>query len=499
MNSSSIAWTIAGSDSGAGAGIQADIKTMQGLSVYCCSVITAVTAQNTCGVFGIESMSPSMVQLQFEALSDDLQPNAIKLGMLYSAEIVDTVVQFVDTMPLPIPIIYDPVVLATSSDALMTGAALQVVRSKLLPKTTLITPNWAEAHYLTGRVIADAALFTELELDLYVERLASDLLDLGPRSVLLKGGHIGSKFSQDFWTDGKSRIWLTSLRQNTAGTHGTGCTLSAAITAGVANRLEIVEAMVIAKAYVNQGLRMAPQLGLGNGPLSHLGTTFEEQDLPWLTQTAAQGRLRTRFERDDTIGFYPIVTSSEWVHKLATAGVKTIQLRIKNETGEKLEDEIASAIKIAKALNCNLYINDHWTLALKHGAYGVHLGQEDLSTACIDTIFSAGLKLGISTHCYEEVARALSIQPSYIAIGPIYPTTTKQMHFLPQGKTGLSRWRKLLRYPLVAIGGITLDQAHELLAAGADGIAVVRDIVEHPNVDAHAQKWLSCFSNNGQR
>jgi hydroxymethylpyrimidine kinase / phosphomethylpyrimidine kinase / thiamine-phosphate diphosphorylase len=415
--------------------------------------------------------------LQFKALLEDLPPSAIKLGMLYSADLVETIAQLIDALQKPIPIIYDPVVLATSSDALMEGTALQVVRSKLLHAVTLITPNWAEAHYLAGRPIADQSIFTESELDLYVEKLATDLLKFGPQSILLKGGHSGGKFSQDFWTDGKSKAWFTSLRQRTTGTHGTGCTLSAAIAACLANRMDMFEAIVIAKAYVNRGIRWAPQVGLGNGPLAHLEATFDEQDLPWLTQFGEQGRLRTSFERDDTIDFYPIVSNSEWVHTLAAAGVKTIQLRIKNETGAQLENEIASAIKIAKSLGCNLYVNDYWELAIKHEAYGVHLGQEDLHTACIDTIFGAGLKLGITTHCCAEIAKALSVRPSYIAVGPIYPTITKQMHFPPQGKIGLARWRKILRYPLVAIGGITLNQADELLADGEDGSAVVRDAI----------------------
>ncbi len=492
MKSTAIAWTIAGSDSGAGAGIQADIKTMQGLSVYCCSAITAVTGQNTRGVFGIEPMSSSMVQLQLKALSDDFQPTAIKLGMLYSADIIETISQMLGSMK--IPIIYDPVMLATSGDALMDGSALQAVRSKILPVSTLITPNWAEAHYLTGRAIANPSVLNEQELDLYVEKLASDLLGLGPKSVLLKGGHFGNKFCQDFWTDGKSRAWFTSLRQQTTRTHGSGCTLSAAIAASLAKQLNVFESIVIAKAYVNQGINRAPRVGSINGPLAHLGMEFEEQDLPWLTEAAEQGRHRSRFERDERIGFYPIVPTSQWVHTLAAAGVRTIQLRIKNPSGEQLENEIASAIELAKAYGCNLYINDYWELAIKHRAYGVHLGQEDLLTANVDTIWRAGLKLGISTHCYEEVSRTLAVQPSYIAIGPIYPTNTKQMAFAPQGKTGLARWRKILNYPLVAIGGITLNQASEILAAGADGIAVVRDITEHSDPAARSQQWLHLFA-----
>lgn len=486
-----IAWTIAGSDSGAGAGIQADIKTMQQLSVYCCSVITAVTAQNTCGVLGIEPVSAEMVKLQLSALKTDLTPKAIKIGMVYSKEIIDALVTELGS--LRTIVVYDPVLLATSGDALVDETGLSALRSKMLPLASLITPNWAEAHILTGQEIVNPLSFSETELDWYVERLAALLLKLGPASVLIKGGHTHGVFAQDFWTDGIEKAWFTSVKQHSHRTHGTGCTLSAAIAAGLAKESDMRDAIVIAKAYINQAIRQAPEIGKGNSPLTHERHQFAEQDLPWQTSCGEKGRLRPEFERDTNIGFYPIVPSSKWVETLSAAGVGTIQLRIKNMPEDLLENEISSAIWIAKNYNCNLYINDYWHLAIKHGAYGVHLGQEDLQDADTDRIAKAGIKLGISTHSYSEVARALAVQPSYIAIGPIYPTTTKEMKFAPQGKTGLASWRRSLSYPLVAIGGISLDLAEDILSAGADSIAVVRDIIDHPEPNLRAQEWLKLW------
>ncbi len=511
-----IAWTIAGSDSGAGAGIQADIKTMQNFSVYCCSVVTAVTAQNTLGVLGIESVSPGLVKLQLQALKDDFKPSSIKIGMLHSREIVEAVAS--ELNGLDALCVYDPVMFATSGDALLEGSALTAIRSKLLPVTTLLTPNWAEAHYLTGRANVDPLSLSELELADYIELLAFDLLQMGSNSILLKGGHTGGQCSQDFWTDGASKLWLTSPRQNSSQTHGTGCTLSAAIAAGLAKGEDVVESIVTAKAYVNRGIRMAPNVGSMSGPLAHLDLDFDQDDLPWITKSAVDGQVRQQFEPDESIGFYPVVPNCEWVVKLAKFGVKTIQLRIKDMVETQLESEIVRAVEASKFYGCHLYINDYWTLAIKHGAYGVHLGQEDLmelerttadsnstsdsqsdstsnSTSNspsrnIDTIRSAGLRLGISTHCYQEVARAIALQPSYMAIGPIYPTTTKQMRFAPQGLSGFKRWRKSSKLPLVAIGGITLDRAAELVDSGADGVAVVRDILDHPEPEKHTLKWL---------
>lgn len=487
-----IAWTIAGSDSGAGAGIQADMKTMQSFSVYCCSVLTAVTAQNTRGVIGVESVSTELVKLQIQALKDDLKPSCVKIGMLHSPEIVDAVVTELNT--LDAAIVYDPVMFATSGDVLIQASAMQTIRSKLLPLTTLLTPNWAEAHFLLGQEAIDPSSLGEPELASYIERLATDLLKYGSQSILLKGGHVGGRFAQDFWTDGNSKLWLTSARQDSRQTHGTGCTLSSAIAAGLAKGQNLADSIVIAKAYVNRGIRLAPHVGSEHGPLAHLDLEFQESDLPWVTETATEGMYRPSFERDDSVGFYPVVPSAEWVGRLAKAGVRTIQLRVKNLTGDCLEREIAAAIEVSKAYDCHLYVNDYWELAIKLQAFGVHLGQEDLLTADIGTIYGAGLKLGVSTHCYEEVGRALALQPSYIAIGPIYPTTTKPMKFTPQGIAGFARWRKSLNFPLVVIGGITLEGAEDFLKLGADGVAVVRDITEHPLPEERARQWLRLWA-----
>lgn len=492
MSGIPVALTIAGSDSCAGAGVQADIKTMQGFSVYCASALTAVTVQNTQRVFDISLLPSDFVRAQINALLSDMIPSAVKIGMVGSAEVAETIAQILDGSSFPI--IYDPVMVATSGDVLMEQDALNTVRLRLVPVANLVTPNWSEAHVLAG-MNGDAP--TELEgeeLDHYVEWLAGTILSRGARAVLIKAGHLNSEYAQDFFSDGKSKHWITSLRQETKHNHGTGCTLSSAIAAALARGVSIVDAIVMAKAYVNQGLRLAPVIGSGNGPLAHLGLRFEQQDLPWLTQTALEGRLRPQFVRDEALGFYPVVPTASWVERVAAAGARTVQLRIKDKPESFIEEEIVSAIKVARSNNCNLYINDFWQLAVKHQAFGVHLGQEDLITADLHAIASAGLKLGISTHCYAEVARALSAQPSYIAIGPIFPTTTKEMKFEPQGLEGLANWTAMLNYPLVAIGGITLDIAERVLDSGASGIAVVRDIIDSQDPSERVARWEKLFT-----
>ncbi len=177
------------------------------------------------------------------------------------------------------------------------------------------------------------------------------------------------------------------------------------------------------------------------------------------------------------IGFYPVVPTAAWVERLLSWGVRTIQLRIKTagHTPAEISAQITAAIEAGKAVpGAQVFINDHWQLALAANAYGVHLGQEDLDTANIDILRQAGTRLGLSTHTLEELARAKAVQPSYFAIGPIYPTTLKVMPYEPVGLARLAEWAKLAApYPVVAIGGISLERLPGVLACGVDGVAVV--------------------------
>ena len=177
------------------------------------------------------------------------------------------------------------------------------------------------------------------------------------------------------------------------------------------------------------------------------------------------------------LGFYPVVPTAAWVERLLSWSVRTIQLRIKtaDHTPAEISAQIIAAIKAGKAVpGGQVFINDHWQLALSAGAYGVHLGQEDLDTANIDILREAGIRLGLSTHTLAELARAKAVQPSYLAIGPIYPTTLKVMPYEPVGLERLAEWAKLAApFPVVAIGGISLDRMSGVLACGVDGVAVV--------------------------
>jgi thiamine-phosphate diphosphorylase len=171
-----------------------------------------------------------------------------------------------------------------------------------------------------------------------------------------------------------------------------------------------------------------------------------------------------------------VVDSAAWVRRVIDAGVRTVQLRIKDPAHPRLREEVRASVAAARAAGAQLFINDHWRIAIEEGAYGVHLGQEDLAIADLDAIARAGLRLGLSTHAYWEVCRAWAIQPSYIACGPIHPTAAKAMPWIPQGNGNLAYWCSLLPCPVVAIAGMDVTRATQAVECGAAGVAVISAI-----------------------
>lgn len=189
--------------------------------------------------------------------------------------------------------------------------------------------------------------------------------------------------------------------------------------------------------------------------------------------------------------FYPVVDSVAWVRRLAALGVGTVQLRAKDLGHDAALALIREALAATRGTVAKLVVNDYWRAAIEAGAKHLHLGQEDLADADIAAIRRAGLTLGLSTHDEAELDNALRYQPDYVALGPIFPTTLKAMRFAPQGLARISEWKQRIgATPLVAIGGITLEQAPAIFAAGADSIAVVSDITKSPDPDARVKAWL---------
>jgi hydroxymethylpyrimidine kinase/phosphomethylpyrimidine kinase/thiamine-phosphate diphosphorylase len=250
-----------------------------------------------------------------------------------------------------------------------------------------------------------------------------------------------------------------------------------------------IEAIVLAKMATTQALRDAWPAGRGAGavrPLPGFATHIANLPAFTLPPPAAQRAAAPGFAplKAPNLGLYAIVDSAAWVQRVIDAGVRTVQLRIKDPGHPRLRDEVRASIAAARAADAQLFINDHWQVALEEGAYGVHLGQEDLATADLDAIARAGLRLGISTHAFWEVCRAWTLRPSYIACGPIHPTAAKAMPWIPQGNGNLAYWCGLLPLPVVAIAGMDVARAAEARDRGAAGVAVISAITAAADPEA---------------
>ncbi len=254
-----IALTIGGSDSGGGAGIQADLKTFMAQGVHGCSAITCVTAQNTLGVHRVDALPPDALIAQIEAVSSDLAVGALKTGMLLNQRLIEATAEAIG--PLTVPKLIDPVMVSRAGAVLLEPGAIEAYQRCLLPQAELVTPNLHEARLLTGRSIQGAA---------DVEAAAAKMLGQGPAAVLIKGGGLAELRGRDYLlTRQGGGHWLTHPAIATPHTHGSGCTLGAAITAGRARGLDLEAAVQAAKRYVEGGLRWSLAIGGGQGPLCH--------------------------------------------------------------------------------------------------------------------------------------------------------------------------------------------------------------------------------------
>lgn len=254
---------VAGSDSGGGAGIQADIKTVTALGGYAMTAVTALTAQNTRGVFGVVEVEPAFVRRQIELCLEDIGADALKTGMLSTAATIEAVAAAVGERAGDLPLVVDPVMVAKGGAMLLRAEAVQTLTERLLPRATILTPNIPEAAVLAGMEIGDLAQM----------RLAAQaLLERGARAVLLKGGHLPGPAVTDLLATAEGIEAFSDPRIETASTHGTGCTLASAIAVGLAQGLALRAAVGRARAYLREAIRSAPGFGRGHGPLNHAHT-----------------------------------------------------------------------------------------------------------------------------------------------------------------------------------------------------------------------------------
>ena len=254
---------VAGSDSGGGAGIQADIKAVTAMGAFAATAITALTAQNTLGVHGVVPVDPTFIAQQIEVVLTDIGADALKTGMLHSAEVISTVAASFEKHAAGVPLVVDPVMVAKGGHRLLLGEAEAALRKRLLPMATVLTPNLPEAEALTGLPVR-----TEADM----ARAAEKLLSYGAKAVLMKGGHLEGDRIVDLLFSGDGVDRWEDARIASRSTHGTGCTLASAIAAGLAQKMSLSDAVARARLYVRRAIETAPGYGQGHGPLNHAVT-----------------------------------------------------------------------------------------------------------------------------------------------------------------------------------------------------------------------------------
>lgn len=485
--SPTVIWSVAGHDSGGGAGLSADQRAADAFGVHLCPVLAAITAQSTTAVTGVAAVPADLFEAQLDTLQADLPPAAIKTGLLGDPEQVQALALRIDRLreQAPLPVVVDPVLRATTGATLADDALRQALVRWLLPRASLATPNRREALALLGWPQTDATS---------APVLAAALRALGAEAVLITGGDDGGDLSCDWLDAPHARGWLALPRLATRHNHGTGCTLASGAAAAMALGWVATDAAVLGKMLATHALRHARAVGQGAGPvIATPGFGNDPSLLPVLSLDDAVPHPRQPPRNDQPVaqGVYAIVDTAERVEACIAGGAAMVQLRIKTDAGTAtpghLRAELARAIGAGRRSGVPVVINDHWRLALDLGATALHLGQEDLLALDADDqrtlaqARAAGVSLGLSSHSLWELCRARAMQPDLIACGPVWPTATKAMPWRPQGLDNLAWWAHMAGAPVVGIGGVlTHDQLAQVARSGAALGCVVRGLGDHP-------------------
>lgn len=463
---------VGGYDSSGGAGLDLDNRILSNLGANFSCVATANTIQTH-----KEFLKANFVDKNF--LREQLQENfpkdscIVKIGMIGSFENLKILHDFLSMRKDFI--ILDPILFSTTGGELLEKEGISFLKKYFFPLVDLLTPN-----------------LEELSLLLNGDANPHELFKFGIKNILLKGGHEeGSKdFVDDYFFSNNEEFKISSIKiKRDYSTRGTGCALASALAFGLSTGLTLKESLIFAKINLSKNLRLASfdQDVFVMYPNIPFEQDLKSPDMP--SVNLGVGKFPDLgIER---VQIYPIVDRADFLKKLV--GIKIAQLRIKDLSGYELEVEIKNAIEISNQLGIKLFINDYFELAKKYKAFGIHLGQEDLARYDRLDLLESGLRLGISTHSYFELAVALGYKSSYIAFGPIYFTNLKAMSFAPQGVEKLKIIRKLVEFPLVAIGGISLEGVDEVLDAQVDFISVVSDISKHLDPSFRVKQWLSAL------
>lgn len=475
-----IVWSIAGSDCSGLAGQVADIRAIEALGAHPCMVTTAVTAQNSEKVIALNPLSAEQLQAQFDALKDDLPADAIKVGLLPTEDSIAVLINYLQQYSQYEQgfVVIDPVMFSDSGKQLMDGKSQTAFKS-LYPLIDLLSPSISELELLTESTIKSHE---------DIEKATKQLLSYGIKSVLVKGGHSERAPCSDYFVSEKDSFWLHSEPSKNENTLETGCVLAASIAAAVALKHSIKDSIVIGKMQINQAIENGYSVGVNNnkGPLKPLAWPKQEKYMPKLTDKFANKEFEFPSMGKNKIGLYPVVNNAQSIEKLLAAGISCIQLRVKSLTTELVEKEIIEAVEISEKYKSRLFINEHWELAIKHGAYGVHLEQDKIKMQDIEAIEKAGLHLGIYTAGYYDVARAHAIQPSYLAFGPMFHKSGNG-----QGVEKLNYWIETMSsYPWIAIGGINTERVKEVAQTEVWGIAVSSTIIRAEELDLVVNRMI---------
>jgi len=471
------ALTIAGSDSGGGAGIQADLKTFAALGVYGSSVITAITAQNTRGVINSAGIATTLVDEQLEAVLSDIGADAIKTGMLYDDDIVQAIVNRLKFYKVPC-LVVDPVMVATSGDTLLNYRGIDALRDKLLPQAAFITPNREEASALCGFYIESAQ-------DL--PKAAREIHHMGADFVIITGIQEGGQCI-DYCYDGSEFNRIIGPIIETANTHGTGCSYSAALTAYVARGASAWTAVSMAKKFVVSGLRYAYQVGKGRGPLNHLAAFFPGKlDDQYILEIRASafhdwGNRPPLYDKPllNVIIGGPLCEGQDYAEltRIAVAnGASLIQLREKDWDTRQLVDTAVNMARVCHEHGALFVVNDRVDVAAASGADGVHIGQDDLNPFMARALLGPEKIIGVSAGNITEALAAVADGADYLGVGPVYPTASKECRNDAGGPELVAEITARVPVPIIAIGGITPENTRPLIKAGAVGVAVISAIL----------------------
>lgn len=489
--------SIAGSDSGGGAGIQADLKTFAVLGVYGSSVITAITAQNTKGVQASAGISPALVGEQLDAVLSDIGAHAVKTGMLYDGAVIETIAESLKYYQIPC-LVVDPVMIASSGDTLLNYSGVNVLREKLLPLADFITPNVDEVSALCGFSV-------DSERDL--RKAAIELRQLGADFVIITGIQ-RDKQSIDFCYDGNEFRELQGPFIDTPNTHGTGCSFSAALAACMARGASPWTAVSMAKKYVASGLRYTYQVGNGRGPLNHMASFFPGNlgDLDILKTRADAFRdwgnkpeLKPLPLLNVIIGG-PLCKGKDYVELTRLAvknGARLIQFREKEGDTRELVETARKMCVVCHEYEALFVVNDRVDVAVASGADGVHIGQDDLTPQMARALLGPEKIIGVSAVNMAEAEAAVEAGADYLGVGPVYPTVSKDCKIDACGVGLLAEIVARVNIPVVAIGGITSEKTIPLLAAGASGVAVISAILGAPNPAQVIREFIKVLTQVG--